>query len=233
LFGDDGGPEEHETERIIIERRKRHIPPAPNGGVPEKGGDQHDFIEKYTSYNIRKKEKYPKEGKYKSEEATRLVADIDAADPVETSYLPNIAKKRMAYSSSIEALLENQRKSGYWELSEENISLMGLDCTVADIEDEVLIRTGCRSLGQTVFHDARAMVATSLVVAYLRRHVTNSAGPAQRGVEDAVERGRMWLEKMDKFCPMLPYRLDLGASWDSFATRFLSEKNCYKGTFAH
>eukprot|EP00026_Physarum_polycephalum_P009143 Phypoly_transcript_09255.p1 GENE.Phypoly_transcript_09255~~Phypoly_transcript_09255.p1 ORF type:complete len:390 (+),score=100.30 Phypoly_transcript_09255:237-1406(+) len=125
-------------------------------------------------------------------------------------------RKRKFDTGVIEKLLRLQDPSGFWELSYDLVILLDLEnITAEEIEQTVLVDTGCRSLGQVVFDDAKKMVATSLVIAFLR----NCEWGQKVGA--ALESAEQWLRLKEETHPMLPYRLDLGANWSIFADNFL------------
>lgn len=67
-----------------------------------------------------------------------------------------------------------------------------------EIEQEILIASGCKSLGNRVFEDAKRMVATSLAIAFLKNCESNHFA-------SALAKGEVWLQKMEEIHPMLPY----------------------------
>jgi len=132
--------------------------------------------------------------------------------------------EKLSEEKAVQLAIKNQHSDGHWELTQKNISLLGLDCNVLDMEEEVLIRSGCQSLGPIAYENARAMVATALVVVYLQQQMQN--GLECGGIAKATAHGSDWLKTMDQTFPMLPYRLDLGVNWTHFADWFLKEKMC-------
>jgi hypothetical protein len=165
----------------------------------------------------------------------------------------------LAENETISQLIKAQEKEGYWELSTELLSLLGLSkvisfhslspssisplssipsfssilsfstipllfsiflltqsqfhltpeyVTLHQIEDEVLVASGCKSLGEIVFVNARLMVATALAISFLRTNIAKSSSGddyLQTRITSALVKAEEWLLKMEEVHPMLPY----------------------------
>jgi len=128
----------------------------------------------------------------------------------------------------IEKLIKLQNTYGFWELTYDLIVLLDLDETPEEIEQRILVESGCKSLGQNVFEDAKRMVATALAISLLGSCKLAFSGELTQKIEMALAKAENWVQQMEDIHPMLPYRLDLGESWKSFASDYFAKMESNK-----